>query len=262
MITRLLVCGCLQFGLLQADVQSLDPANDNTAALQQAAKLLDPAWKIEAQSRDARSYDFAKRHQSILERNRKLNPQVVMLGDSLIHHWGGEPAFGKRINQAAFEKACAGKSATNMGFGFDYIENVIWRVQNGELDHIKPEQIVLLIGTNNIGHAKDGAQQLIKKYRALLALIAAKQPQARLQMVSILPRKEAALAQTIRECNAQLKQLAAATANCNYLDAYSSFAGEDGVAKKELLRDVVHPNAQGYEILGKLLGEAMQPQPK
>lgn len=42
-----------------------------------------------------------------------------------------------------------------MGFGFDYVDNAYYRIQQGELDGISPRVIILMIGTNNLGHRKD-----------------------------------------------------------------------------------------------------------
>ena len=43
----------------------------------------------------------------------------------------------------------------NFGFGWDRIENVLWRVHHDELDGFDAEKIVLMIGTNNIGISTD-----------------------------------------------------------------------------------------------------------
>src|SRR3546814_14525774 len=44
-----------------------------------------------------------------------------------------------------------GWNAGNFGWGADRTQNILWRLENGELDGVNPQVIVLLAGTNNIG---------------------------------------------------------------------------------------------------------------
>jgi hypothetical protein len=40
----------------------------------------------------------------------------------------------------------------DFGWGADRIRNILWRLENGEIDGANPEVIVLLAGTNNTGN--------------------------------------------------------------------------------------------------------------
>src|SRR5436189_2753313 len=44
-----------------------------------------------------------------------------------------------------------GWNAADFGWGADRIENILWRLEHGELDGVHPKIIVLLAGTNNVG---------------------------------------------------------------------------------------------------------------
>ena len=44
-----------------------------------------------------------------------------------------------------------GWNAGDFGWGADRTENILWRLENGELDGVNPKVIVLLAGTNNVG---------------------------------------------------------------------------------------------------------------
>lgn len=92
-----------------------------------------------------------------------------MIGDSITHHWGGEPSGdGKNTGAGSWEKLFGPHAATNMGFGFDYVDNAYYRVQNGELDGISPRVIIVLLGTNNLGHRKDTPQACADNIRAFV----------------------------------------------------------------------------------------------
>lgn len=60
----------------------------------------------------------------------------------------------------------------NFGIHRDLIENVLWRVQNGELDNVKPRVVVLHVGTNNhrntAGEIFDGIVEVVNCIREKL----------------------------------------------------------------------------------------------
>lgn len=103
------------------------------------------------QNRDHAIYDWPTRHAAVLEFNRTHKPEIVVIGDSIIHYWGGEPAAPKAWAADVWKRTFDGWSVENLGFGWDRTENVLWRINHGELDGISPKLIIIKIGTNNTG---------------------------------------------------------------------------------------------------------------
>jgi choline-phosphate cytidylyltransferase len=107
------------------------------------------------QRREPNNYEWQKRHRDILSLNQSNPPRRVILGNSITHFWGGEPKGPSVRGMETWEKIMRPAGFHNLGYGFDRIENVLWRVYHGELDGYKAEEVVLMIGTNNIGINND-----------------------------------------------------------------------------------------------------------
>ena len=95
------------------------------------------------------SYDWYARHADVLRVKDGLNPEVVLIGDSITHFWGGEPKAKQANGPRSWQSTFGPYRTLNLGFGWDRIQNVLWRLDHGELDGLHPRVIVLHIGTNN-----------------------------------------------------------------------------------------------------------------
>lgn len=95
-------------------------------------------------------YDWWERHHQSLKIKKEVNPEIVLLGDSLTHMWGGLPLDERNTGQRALDEFFGEFRVLNLGFGWDRTQNVIWRITHGELDHLDPNYIVLNVGTNNL----------------------------------------------------------------------------------------------------------------
>lgn len=222
-----------------------------------AGLSLPPSLKPESQDRDARVYNWQQRHQAVLERNKHVKPDLVIVGDSIIHFWGGEPSEFRGRAEDSWKMMVGSHVATNLGFGWDYIDNAYYRVQNGELDGIAPKIIVILLGTNNIGGRKDSAEVCADNMRAFLDLVTQKLPRSKILLLGILPRGDAALNPVIFATNRLYSKMADGN-HIYYVDLGELFlpAGSTAVSKT-LMPDGVHPSAAGYELLGKGIREQL-----
>ena len=68
---------------------------------------------------------------------------LIMIGDSITHN------FENPEYQGVWNQFFAPRRALNLGYSGARTENILWNIQNGELDGQSPKVITLMIGTNN-----------------------------------------------------------------------------------------------------------------
>lgn len=83
-------------------------------------------------------WSWMARFQSNVENSRVngSNINLIFYGDSIVEGW---PAN-------IWNRAYAPLGAANYGIGGDGTQNVLWRIQNGEVDNLSPRLVVLKIG--------------------------------------------------------------------------------------------------------------------
>ncbi|NWK54455.1 SGNH/GDSL hydrolase family protein [Verrucomicrobiaceae bacterium N1E253] len=204
------------------------------------------------QLREIPGYNFLSRHQEILQRHKKIKPDVVWLGDSIIHFFSGEPKAPYIRGDQAWKKLFNGTQVTNLAYGWDRTENVLWRIQRGELDQISPKLILLSIGTNDLSTGRT-PEQVSNAIITLVTEIKQRQPNARLIVTGILPRKTHA--KNRLAVNRRLKE-SAQQQGYEYLDLSPAFPTTEVNGKKlisGMSPDQLHPNTEGYNRMGDLL---------
>ena len=242
--------------------QKSDPAEARFDA-QPGATALPTTLVPLTQDRDWPVYDWAVRHAAVTALVRERKPELVFIGDSITQMFGGEPHDRSQPGRDVWEKFHGKRKVANLGFGYDYVENTLWRIQHGELDGAAAKAIVLLIGTNNLG--KNKPDEIAAGVRALCAEIHRRQPTATILLLGILPRgpKPDALRAKLAEVNALYAKLDGHD-GVTYLDPGPKLLQPDGTLTREIAGDFLHPTAQGYTLLAealepalrKLLGEA------
>jgi len=198
--------------------------------------------------------NWVARHEGFLAEAKQEKFDLVFIGDSITDGWrkGGLPVWNKSY---------APRHALNLGIGGDRTEHVLWRIEHGELDGLKPKAVVLMIGTNNTGKEKDGSPrnsttEVIEGVTAVVKQIRAKLPQSKLLLLAVFPRGTVDAPQ-----RAQIKEINTAIAKLDdgkmikFLDIGKAFLAEDGSIPKTIMPDLLHPNQQGYQ----LWADAMEP---
>src|SRR5215475_3430980 len=141
-----------------------------------------PVPRTDANSRRA--------HQQMVDNLKKGRIDVYFAGDSITRRWRATdyPQFLANWNENFF-----GWNAANYGWGGDTTQNILWRLQNGELEEVHPKVIVLLAGTNNVGNAPVSdarAAEIVKGIKALLDTMREKAPKATIILMGLLPRND------------------------------------------------------------------------
>lgn len=173
---------------------------------------------------------------------------LVFLGDSITEGWEKE-------GRAAWAAHFARHNAVALGFGGDRTENLLWRLQHGELDGMAPKAIVMMIGTNNTGERLEDPALTVAGIRANLAEIRKRQPQAKVLLLALFPRDEKPDG-LLRRHNAKINALLPALADGKqvfFLDIGKQLTHPDGTLSKDILPDWLHLSPQGYDIWARSL---------
>jgi lysophospholipase L1-like esterase len=193
------------------------------------------------QYREPAMYDWEHRHQKLLQMNRENPPKTVFIGNSITHYWSGEPSNPLHRGDDSWKKLLDPLETRNFGFGWDRVENVLWRVYHDELDGYQAERIIINIGTNNLHLNND--QEILEGMELLLKAIKVRQPEADLLLIGLYPRRD----QESRVSNLNLKYAAlSGKLNIRYADIGQDLVKPNSKIDESLFTDGLHPNAEGY----------------
>lgn len=162
---------------------------------------------------------------------------VAFVGDSITARWNGD----------SWNKHWGSYKAVNMGIGGDRTQNVLWRLQNGQLDGYKAKLFVVMIGTNNCDK-KTAPADVAAGIKAIIELLKTKQPQAKILLLGIFPRGEKP--NPGRDKIAAVNDLISKYEGgaVHYRDIGAKFLQPDGTISNEVMKDFLHLGTKGYDI--------------
>ncbi len=191
-------------------------------------------------------------HRQLLAKRTQGTIDVYFEGNSITRRWGATdyPDF-----LANWKANFFGWNAADFGWGADRIENILWRIENGELDGVNPKVIVIDAGTNNVGQRPGGDEKvadITRGIRALVDLCRAKAPNATIILTGIFPRNDnranpTAVFAEITRINENIARMADGK-TIRYVDINDKMADKDGKQFDGLFMDALHPTAKGYQI--------------
>jgi beta-glucosidase len=237
-LRRAAVCVLLVFSCTTVLIVSAADTNEITGL----ARCTTPV------ARDGKAYE------RFLELNKRANEtgtnaQLIFVGDSITQGW---EANGK----AVWEKYYAPYHALNLGIGSDHTQHVLWRLEHGNVDGLKPEVAVVLIGVNNIPDERNSVSDVLAGVTSVVKTLRQKLPNTKVLVLGILPFREDFNLQRGKalQINQALYRLADQR-NIFFLDIGYLLIQSSGKISKDIMRDFLHPTAEGYRIWA----EAMEP---
>lgn len=133
----------------------------------------------------------------------------------------------------------------NLGISGDRTQHVLWRLDNGNIDGIKPKLAVVMIGTNN--SAANTSEQIAEGITAIVKKLREKLPETKILLLAIFPRAP----EDRHKVNIGANEIVAKLADGNmieYLDIGPKFLDQNGVLSKEVMPDLLHLNPASYKI--------------
>ena len=179
-----------------------------------------------------------------------LEPDIIFIGDSIVEYYPLQELFG------------TAKTIVNRGIR-GYQTGLLLDNLDAHLYGDAVDQIVLLIGTNDIG--KDiPMNEALDNLEGVIQSLARDYPLSQIKLVSILPVNEGEeykqtvyirTNEKIREWNQAYEALVSAYMQVDFVPIYDSLTDSEGQLKKDYTIDGLHLSVAGYQALSGALKE-------
>jgi lysophospholipase L1-like esterase len=197
-------------------------------------------------------------HKQLLAKARSGHIDLYFLGDSITRRWGtGDEQYRELL--ANWKRNFFGWNAADFGWGGDTTQNILWRLNHGELDGVNPKVIVLMAGTNNISRAGPlnwfgatgdaTAKDIADGIRAVIDACRIKAPRAVIVLMGITPRNDdMEMMPVITAVNRRIARLADGH-RIRYLNINDRLADNNGRLYEGMTQaGKLHLAAQGYQV--------------
>lgn len=204
------------------------------------------------------TYDLAKTTKQenylFLNENYAKHGQTVLFGDSITEIFNSYELFYDFSQKS-------GQAVYNRGISGDTSDRLLWRLQSNALN-IEPRNLVILIGTNDIGLGVS-TEEIVRNIGEILRITAEACPNTNVVLQSVYPVNKYmsfAAAQmvgkrknkVIRALNEQLRALAV-DSGVFYLDLTEKLSDKKGRLAKEFCYDGLHLNVHGFAAAAKAI---------
>ena len=210
-----------------------------------APKPRTPQDAVTPQVKTPNTPGFIRRHEEFLKRKAQGPIDLLFIGDSITDFWPKRGADSWKKFEEQYHPA-------DFGISGDRTEHVLWRLENGEIDNItpNPKVVVIMIGTNNIGHFKDETPEWAAAgVTKIVQTVRGKLPDSKILLLGVFPRdtKDSDNRKKVQQINAIISKLDDGK-QIRYLDIGDKFLDQNGEIPKAIMPDKLHPTTQGYDI--------------
>ncbi|HVH80219.1 MAG TPA: GDSL-type esterase/lipase family protein [Stellaceae bacterium] len=170
--------------------------------------------------------------------------RILFLGDSITERWG-EPLWGA---SAVWDANLKPRGVLNAGVSGDRTEHLRWRLDHGNLDGPAPKGVIVMIGTNDLGHGRPPTQAA-EGIRQVLIQLRQKVPNTKILLLGLTPRGGAPWDQ-LRVAASEVNQKIGSCADGQTIwatDIGQPLLDAKGMLSNTLSPDYLHFNAAGYE---------------
>ncbi len=190
---------------------------------------------------------LARQAECLRRARETAQADVVFLGDSITQAWDD-------TGLAVWNERFAPLGAVNLGVSGDRTEHVLWRLEQAPITRLAPKVVVLLIGTNNLGHGTHNGEQTLEGVQRVIAVLREQAPQARVLVHEIFPRGE-----RFNPMRGEIAQINQALRSAQSAGGYRTLAiGDawvraDGSIDAADMPDFLHLSPAGYAHWGAAL---------
>lgn len=183
-----------------------------------------------------------------------VKPDVAFFGDSISYN------FGYVYGQAAWARKIAPLGVVaDYGVSGDLTQNLLWRLKNTRELANPPKVAVVEIGLNNVEFGLETPGVVVAGIKKVVQTIRAAAPHTKILLIGLFPTNEPTSWFRTEETviNAYLPNLADGR-NVVYLDPGEDLVAPDGTVTANTVTGLIHPNAQGYEIVANAIAPTLQ----
>src|SRR5262245_23988400 len=178
---------------------------------------------------------------------------VYFIGDSITRRWG---ALDYPQLLANFTHNFFGWNAANFGWGGDRTQNILWRLDNGELPPVGPKVFVVQAGTNNLADFVSHEERVAAIAAGIEAIVERCRrhaPDSLIVLTGVFPRRDRPeFNASIAAINARLAALGAA-GRFRYLDLGAALVDARGQLSVPMSEDGLHLSLAAYQIWAEAL---------
>lgn len=207
---------------------------------------------------------WSERHREILAKvAQRPDPELVLLGDSITQNYEKSSPPDEDF-APIWNQFYAPRRALNLGFSGDATNNLLWRLQHGEVQGLHPKAALILIGTNDTASYGRSAEQTLNGIGAVVSDLKQRLPETRILLLGILPSAvSSAKSATDAAVNRQLALRYRHDPRVRFLDIGEVFLKPDKTIDTAIFYDprlspprpALHPDSRGQ----RRMAEAIEP---